>query len=202
MDILIATKNAYKVGEMAFYLEDLKGIKSHFLKDQDIDIEVEENCKSLKENAEKKAVEISKKTNFLTLASDGGVTIPALGEKWDFLRSQRMVGEEKSDLEKSKTLLEMMKDLEREERKIENYLALAVAKNGKLLWSDEKVTERGYVLEHLVDEDIPEYRWLGHLWYYREFGKVFNKLDAKELKKVREQAKELKENLQKFLRSL
>jgi inosine/xanthosine triphosphate pyrophosphatase family protein len=202
MDILIATKNAYKVGEMAFYLEDLEGIKIHFLKDQGFDIEIEENCKSLKENAGKKAIEISKKTNFLTLASDGGVTIPALGEKWDFLRSQRMVGEEKSDLEKSKTLLEMMKDLEGEERKIENYLALAVAKNGKLLWSDEKVTERGYVLEHLVDEDIPEYRWLGHLWYYREFGKVFNKLDAKELKQVREQAKELKENLQKFLRSL
>jgi len=201
MDILIGTKNAYKVGEMIFLLEGLENTKIHFLKDQDFDIEVKEDGKSLKENAEKKAIEISKKTNFLTLASDAGVDIPALGEKWNFLKSQRMVGQEKSDLEKVKTLLKMMEGLEGEERKIENYLALALAKNGKLLWVDEDITEKGYVSETLIDENIPENRWLGHIWFYCEFDKVFNKLNDVELKKIREQSKNLKKSLQKFLRN-
>lgn len=199
MEILIGTKNAYKVGEMVFLLEGLKNVNIHFLKDQDFNIQVEEDEKSLKDNAAKKAIEISQKTNLLTLASDAGVDIPALGEKWNFLKSQRMVGQEKSDLEKVKTLLKIMEGLQGEDRRIENYLALALAKNGKLLWVDEDITERGYVTEDLVDENIPENRWLGHIWYYHEFNKVFNKLNDIELIKVREQSKNLKKSLQKFL---
>ena len=199
MEILIATKNAYKATEMSSFLEDLVNVKIHLLKDQDFEVEVEEDGKSLKENAVKKAIEISKKTKYLTLASDGGVDIPGLGEKWDFLKNQRTVGQWKSDIEKAKKLLDLMEGLKGEGRKTEYYLALALAKEGKLIWADEGIMERGHIVEELPDEDIPEYRWMGHIWYYREFGKVFNKLNDKEVKKVREQSKELKGKLQKIL---
>ena len=199
MNLLIGTKNAYKVGEMVSYLENIPDLEVHFLKDQNFQIVVEEDGESLKENAEKKAVEISKKTKYLTLASDGGVDIPDLGEKWNFLKNQRTVGQEKSDVEKAKTLLEIMKDLKGEERRAQYYLALALAKNGRLLWLDESVTEKGYIIEELPDENIPKYRWMGHIWYYPEFGKVFNKLNDIELNEVRKQAKELKAKLQKVL---
>ena len=56
-------------------------------KDSDINIEVEEDGLSLSENAQQKAVEISKYTNMYVLASDGGVDIPSLGDKWDILRN-------------------------------------------------------------------------------------------------------------------
>lgn len=197
MDILIGTKNGYKVDELLFYLEDIEKINIHFLKDQDIDVDVLEDCNTLEENAQKKAVEISKKTKFLVLASDGGVDIPALDEDWNFLKNERTIGKGKSDVQKAEKLLEMMEGLEGESRKAEFHHALALAKEGKLLWSDEKVAERGYITKKLPDKNIPKDKWLSHLWYYPEFGKVFNKLDEFELEKVREQSKELKQSLQK-----
>ncbi len=197
MDILIGTKNGYKVDELLFYLEDIEKINIHFLKDQDIDVDVLEDCNTLEENAQKKAVEISKKTKFLVLASDGGVDIPALDEDWNFLKNERTIGKGKSDVQKAEKLLEMMEGLEGESRKAEFHHALALAKEGKLLWSDEKVAERGYITKKLLDKNIPKNKWLSHLWYYPEFGKVFNKLDEFELEKVREQSKELKQSLQK-----
>lgn len=199
MDILIATKNGYKVDEISFYLEGVERASIHLLKDQKINVKVEENGKTLEGNAQKKAIKISKKTKYFTLASDGGVDIPALGKDWDFLKNQRIVGEEKNDVQKAKKLLEMMEDLKGEERKVQFHHALALAKDGKLLWSNEKITESGYIATQLPDENIPKGKWLSHLWYYPEFKKVFNKLNKSELKKVREQSKELRESLQIFL---
>ncbi len=199
MEILIGTKNAYKSGEMVSFLEGVPNLEIHFLKDQDFDLHVEEDGESLKENACKKAIEISKETNYLTLTSDGGVDLPGLGENWEFLRNQRFIGENKTDLQKAKKVLEIMKDLKDEDRKAEYHLALAIALNGKLLWVEEAITEKGYITQELVDEDITETMWMGHIWFYPEFGKVFNKLTEFEKKKVRKQSKNLKKSLQEFL---
>ncbi len=202
MNILIGTKNAYKVDELLFYLEGIENISIHFLKDQNIDVDVLEDGDTLEENAQKKAIEISKRTDFFVLASDGGVDISALGENWNFLKNQRTVGEKRSDVQKAEKLLEMMKSLQGEERKVVFHHALALAKDGNIFWSDEKITERGYIANRLPDKNIPKGKWLSHIWYYPEFGKVFNRLDEFELKKVREQSKELKQSLQKKVREI
>lgn len=202
MEILIATKNEYKVGELLHYLEGLDNLKIHLLKDQDIQVNVVESGSSLEENAQKKAIEISKKTKFLTLASDGGVDIPVLGEKWDVLRNQRIVGENSSDVEKAKTVLKMLEGLNGEDRKVVFYHALALAKNGKLVWSSVDITEQGYVAQNLPDENIPKSKWFSHIWYYPEFEKVFNKLNEEELKKVREQSTNLKKKLHEVLTTI
>lgn len=183
MDILIGTKNQYKATELVSFL-------------------IEENQPTLKKNAEKKAIEISKLTDWYVLASDGGVDIPGLGGKWDILRNQRIVGEEKTDVEKAEKLLDLMKDLKGEKRKAAYHLALAFAKGGKLIWSTEQISDNGFISEELIDKEIPPYRWMGHLWYYPQYNKVFNKLSEKEKEEVRKQGIEIKKNLRKIIEKI
>lgn len=185
MDILIGTRNQYKATEMAYFLGNFPEVKIHFLEETDLEIKVEENQLTLRKNAEKKAIEISKHTTWYVLASDGGVDIPGLGNKWDILRNQRIVGENKTDLEKAKKLLSLMKGLKGEERKAFYRLALALALKGEIIWTTEQISDIGYISENLPNCDIPKYRWMGHLWYYPQHKKVFNKLTEKEKLEVR-----------------
>ncbi len=202
MDILIGTKNQYKATEMASFLEGLSGVTIHFWDEFGLETKVEEDQATLKKNAEKKAVEISKLTNRYVLASDGGVDIPGLGKKWDILRNQRIVGEDKTDVEKAEKLLDLMKGLTGEKRKASYRLALALAKNGKLVWSTEQITERGFISEELIDKEIPPYRWMGHLWLYPQYNKVFNKLSEEEKEEVRKQAAGIKRDLNKVIKAI
>lgn len=202
MDILIGTKNQYKATEMAYFLGENQQVKIHFWEELNLQIKVEEDGQTLKENAQKKAIEISKLTDWYVLASDGGVDIPRLGKKWDILRNQRIVGEDKTDIEKAEKLLSLMKDLKGEERAASYCLALAIAKNGGLIWSTERITDRGFIVEELLNRNIPPYRWMGHLWYYPEFKKVFNELSEEEKNEVRKQGAEIKKELQEVINRL
>ncbi len=187
---------------MEYFLKGIPNVSIHFLKDMDIDVEVEEDGVTLKENAEKKAKELSKYTDMYVLASDAGNDIPSLGDRWDVLRNQRIVGHDNTDLEKVNRLLDIMKDLKGEDRKATHRFALALGKGGEVLWSDEDVIGYGYITEDLVDEDIPIYKWFGHVWYYPKYKKVFNYLTEKELEEVREEGKGMKERLEKVIENL
>jgi len=200
VDILIGTKNEYKATEIASLLEGLRDLNIHYLAGLNLDLKIEEEQNTLKKNAEKKALEFSGFTDWYVLASDGGVDIPALGKKWDILKNQRTVGEDSTDLEKAQKLLELMKDLKEGNRYASYHLALALARKGKLIWSGEKVTDKGIIAEHLFNQEIPPYRWMGHLWYYPQFKKVFNQLSEEEKVKVRKQGESLKRSLQKKIR--
>lgn len=202
MDILIGTKNKYKTAEMVFLLGEFPSLIIHFLDESNLNIKVEEDQKTLRKNAEKKAVEISKLADFYVLTSDGGVDIPGLGEKWDLLRNQRTVGEDKTDLEKTDKLLNLMKGLKGENRKARYYLSLALAKNGILIWSTEQIYDKGYIAEELPDRDISLGLWMGHLWYYPRFKKVFNKLNKKEKEEVRKQGLVIKRSLHRKIKEL
>lgn len=202
MQILIGTKNEYKIGEMMYMLKDIENIDIHLLKDTDINLNIEENGNSLKENAEKKAKEISKYTNMYVLTSDGGMNIPGLGSKWNMLTSQRNVGEGNTDLEKAKKLLNMMNALKGEDRRVEYRLALVLGLNGNIIWSGEGIIRRGYVAEKLYSNDVPDTKWTSHLWYYPELGKVHNQLNDEELNIVRKREDGLKRDLEKFIKYL
>lgn len=202
MDILIGTKNQYKATEIASLLGNLPGVQVHFWEELGLEIKVEEDQPTLEKNAEKKAIEISKLTDWYVLASDGGVDIPNLGRKWDILKNQRIVGEDKTEVEKAEKLLYLMKGLKGEKRKVSYRLALALAKKGKLIWSTEQITDKGFITEILSDREIPPYRWMGHLWYYPQYKKVFNKLNEKEKDEVRKQGAGLKISLKKAIRKI
>ena len=202
MDILIGTKNQYKATEMVFFLGNLPGVNIHSWEEADLEIKIKENQSTLKKNAEKKAIEISKLTDWYVLASDGGFNVPGLEKKWGRLRNQRIVGEDKTDVEKAEKLLDLMKGLKGEKRKVSNRLALALAKKGKLIWSTEQISDRGYISEELPDREIPAYSWVGHLWYYPQHKKVFNKLSNEEKNEVRKQGAGIKRSLRKAIKGI
>ena len=202
MEILIGTKNPYKAGVMKYMLSDIDNLKIYLLKDSDINIEVEEDGLSLSENAQKKAVEISKYTDMYVLASDGGVDIPSLGDKWDILRNQRIVGHDNDDLIKVSKVLDLMRGINGEDRKVEYHLALALALRGKIVATLEDVTDRGYIVETMPEGNIPLGMWMGYIWYYPKFGKTFTQLSDTELKEVNIQGDILKENLKKLIQNI
>ena len=202
MDILIGTKNEYKATEMISFLGNIPGVTVYRLEDLNLKIKVEEDQFTLRKNAEKKAKEISELTDWYVLTSDGGVDLPGLGDKWDILRNQRIVGEDKTDLEKALKLLLLMKDIKGEARKAEYHLVLAIGLKGRVIWSTEQITDIGYISEKLVDSDIPKYRWMGHLWYYPKHKKVFNKLTEEQKDDVRKIAAGIKKSLRKNVKKL
>ncbi len=202
MNILIGTKNPYKSGEMEYLLKDIPNVNIYFLKDTDINLDIEEDGKTLVENAEKKAFEISKHTDMYVLASDGGVDIPGLGDKWDILRNQRIVGHDNTDLEKSNKLLSLMIDLKGEERKAEYRLAVALAFNGKVVWFDEDITDRGYITEKLVDENIPFGFWMGHVWYYPKYNQISTRISKEERIENRKLEDGLKKKLREYITNI
>lgn len=201
MDLLIGTKNHFKIEEMMWYLKGIPGTVIHQMEEINQLIQVEENGKSLLENAQKKAREISKHTNWYVFASDAGVDIPGLGNKWDILRNQRIIGEEKNDSEKVAALIQLMKDLKGEERKCEWHIALALAKSGEVFWSTEKVCGSGYILENSPDGYIPPSTWVGHVWYYPDLGKTHNQLTEEE-KNRKDLQLPMKEDLQRTIRKI
>lgn len=202
MQILIGTKNPYKAGEMEYMLEGIFKLEIHFLKDMDLNLEIEEDGKSLIENARKKAIEISKHTDMYVLTSDGGVDIPKLDNKWDILKNQRIVGHDKTDLEKVNHLLSLMVNLKGHERECIYSLAMAIAYKGELLWSGEDVIDRGFITEKLVDEDIPKGFWMGHVWYYPQFENISTRISKEEQLINRKQVKNLKKRLQEYLNGI
>lgn len=202
MDILIGTKNAYKAAEMASFMKNIPGVRIRLWEELGLEIKVEENQPTLRQNAEKKAIEISGFTEWYVLASDGGVDIPGLENKWNVLRNQRIVGEDKTDLEKAEILLGLMKDLVGKKREASYSLALALAKNRKLIWSAEQITDRGLISNKLFNKEIPSYRWMGHLWYYPQYQKVFNELNEDEKEEIRRQGVEIKKDLKKTIKAI
>lgn len=199
MNILIGTKNPYKVSVMEYMLDGIGDVKVHLLKDFDINVEVEEDGISLVENAQKKALEISKHTNMYVLTSDGGVDIPSLGDRWDLLRNQRIVGHDNDDLTKAMKVLDLMKDIKGDGRKVEYHLALALAKEGKILGTLEEITDRGYIVEVLPEGNISSGMWMGHIWYYPKFGKTLTQLENGELDEVNSQGDVLKSRLRDLI---
>lgn len=202
MELLLATNNQFKQKEILWHLDDLEGINLHYMSEID-PIEVVEDGKTLLENAEKKAREISEKTDWYVLTSDAGVDIPGLKEKWDMTRPRRIVGEHKNDLEKLKTLLEMMEGLTGPERNCKFHLALAVGKRGEVLWSKEVEAEDGVIVEKYDDRPINPNTWMARAWYYPEIGKTDEDLTPEQRAAIRQRYQQgMKDGFQSEIKAL
>jgi hypothetical protein len=111
------------------------------------------------------------------------------------------VGEETSEREKVEILLDLMKGLTGEDRKVQWNLGLALSKSGKVLWSEECTCASGYILSHIPEGEIPSSYWIGHVWYYPDLGKTHNNLTEEERAQKGVNV-EMKESFQKFLRQI
>ena len=106
-EIILATNNQGKVNEIK---EILKNKKIISLKEANINLEIEEDKETFKENALKKALYISKITNKACIADDSGLCID-IYDGWPGVHTARFLGENATAKERNQYILEKMKDL-------------------------------------------------------------------------------------------
>lgn len=78
MRIVVATKNAHKVAEMASLLSGLDGLELVTMKDAGLDCDIPETGATFEENAKIKAREVCRLTGCPALADDSGLSVDAL----------------------------------------------------------------------------------------------------------------------------
>ena len=103
---------------------------------------VDENAGSHRGNAALKAIAWSRAWGGgLTIASDGGLSIPCLGRRWTSLRTHRFAGTNADNNVRRNSLLKLMQPYSGLERRVRWLELVALAEGGKILgtwraWSD------------------------------------------------------------------
>lgn len=186
--IVIATNNKAKQKEIK---EILKEYELLTLQDINCEIEVDENQETFEGNAKKKAKEISKLINMPCIADDSGLCIEAL-DGWPGVYTARFLGEQATDLERNKAILEKMKDLRGEERKAKVVCVVAYYEKGDFIIGKGEI-------EGKIAEDVRGKRGFGFDSIFEiENGKTYAEL-TKEEKNAMSHRKKALENLEKRL---
>lgn len=180
MKLILATANPHKIQKLTWVCQD------YFdeITPQDSLVEVEENGATFRENAELKALAVSKYYHTYAVATDGGVLIPSLGDSWNGLFTKRFVGRnDATDFDRMDALLEMMKDKRGKERAIVWNEAIALAYDGKLVFSQQVEGDRGMVQTTYNPSQYRPGIWQCTLTCYPQFGgKNFFELNEEEQK--------------------
>lgn len=170
--IVLASNNEKKIKELKNMLKDYD-FKVYSLKDENINIDVEEDGTTFEENALKKASEIYKylvannKEDYLVLADDSGLEVDYLnGEPGIY--SARYSGEHGNDYANNMKLLANMKDAKGDDRRGRFVCALALV--GKNTEHILRGTVEGYIKEELMEGDFFGY---DPLFYYPQLKKTF-----------------------------
>ncbi|MGL4999750.1 XTP/dITP diphosphatase [Cetobacterium sp.] len=122
MKIFLATGNKKKIDEMAKILENSK-FEILSIKDG-IDIpEVIEDGNTFEENSRKKALEIAKFTNMITISDDSGLCVEALNEA-PGVYSARYAGEGSSDSDNNEKLIHDLKGIKNRKAKFVTVITL------------------------------------------------------------------------------
>lgn len=144
MKWVAATNNINKLREIRHIL-DHYDIEVLSLKDVGLNIHVAEDGDSFKENAFKKASEVYKCIKQPTLADDSGLMVEALGGR-PGIYSARYAGENASDDENNRKLLEELKDVPMEKRKAKYICVTVLIINENSVYYGVGKCE-GYILE-------------------------------------------------------
>lgn len=145
MEIVLATANLHKVRELREMLKGVKGLDVLSLA-QFPDYEPpEETGSTFAENAELKALHAARALNKIVIADDSGFVVPALGNE-PGVYSKRYAGENATDSENRRKLLEKTSHLHNDERAAYFECCLALASPDKLLKSISAKVE-GTLLE-------------------------------------------------------
>ncbi len=130
-ELVVATKNKKKLGEIREILKDLK-LKIISLADYPKTPHIIENGKTFRENAIKKAIKIAQFTKKLALGEDSGLCVEVLDGR-PGVYSSRFAGREKSDLKNNLKLLKLLGNLPKNKRKAHYYCTVALADKDGLI---------------------------------------------------------------------
>ena len=145
-----------------------------------------------------KALEWSTTASMLVIASDGGLTVPSLGDNWESRFTHRFAGQDASDEDRVKQLLELMKSFTGEDRKASWIESIAIADHTEVLTSWEITGADGLISNDPVeDTGIPGF-WVFSIWFIPQFGKYYNQLTTFEKETINDHWGQLKRNVQAF----
>lgn len=191
--IILASNNAHKIEEIKKILEGLP-FEIRSLKDENINIDIEEDGNTFEENAKKKASEIANflknrgEKEFIVMADDSGLEVDYLnGEPGIY--SARYAGEHGNDKKNNEKLLKELKGVPKEKRGAQFVCQIVlVNENDKYLSIRGEV--RGRILEELSGKEGFGY---DPLFFYAPLNKTFGELSSEEKNSVSHRACALKE---------
>ena len=192
LKIFLATGNKHKIEEISDIFSDIENVEILSIKDGVEIPEVIEDGTTFEENSKKKAVEITKFLNMITIADDSGLCVDALnGEPGVYSARYSGTGD---DLKNNEKLIENLKGLENRKAKFVSVITLAKP-NG------ETFSFEGEILGEIVDNPRGNtgFGYDPH-FYVEEYQKTLAELP--ELKnKISHRAKAL-EKLKKELKNI
>ena len=192
LKIFLATGNKHKIEEISDIFSDIENVEILSIKDGVEIPEVIEDGTTFEENSKKKAVEIAKFLNMITIADDSGLCVDALnGEPGVYSARYSGTGD---DLKNNEKLIENLKGLENRKAKFVSVITLAKP-NG------ETFSFEGEILGEIVDNPRGNtgFGYDPH-FYVEEYQKTLAQLP--ELKnKISHRAKAL-EKLKKELKNI
>ncbi len=126
--LVVATRNPAKIAAIGRWLprHELRAAP------HDISGETSETGSTVAANAVSKVETLSARLpGVLVVATDGGLLVPALGDRWDPLRTHRFAGPDASAANRARALLRLAGDLRGVDRAVGWREALAVAVDGR-----------------------------------------------------------------------
>ena len=186
--ILVATNNQGKLREIRKIFKDKELIS---LQDIGYEVEIKEDQETFEGNSKKKAREISKLTNMPCIADDSGLCIDVF-EGWPGVYTNRFLGEDATQEEKNKAILERMKNLEGEQRNAKFVCVVTYYENGQC------VVGKGETKGKIAKEPRGENGFGFDPIFELENGKTYAELSEKEKNNISHRKMAL-ENLKKQL---
>jgi hypothetical protein len=164
MRLIAATRNRAKLREVARLVAGLADVAP-----LPVDLEGDpEEGSSCAANAIAKAVYWSRRIDRgeMIVATDGGLVIPALGDRWDPVRTRRFAGAARSDLDRANALLALAADLPDDRRAILWEESLALARDGVLLACWQAASEPGFLARDVDPAAVAAGNgfWIPALW--------------------------------------
>ena len=195
--ILLGTGNLAKQETLRWLLDGLS-LRCFTPSDLGLTTVPDETGSTHLEIACQKALQWSATTSMLVIASDGGLTVPSLGDCWESRFTHRFAGQDASDEDRVKQLLELMKSFTGEDRKASWIESIAIADHTEVLTSWEITGADGLIANDPVeDTGIPGF-WVFSIWFIPQFGKYYNQLTTFEKETINDHWGQLKRNVQAF----
>ena len=152
------------------------------------------------ENAQLKAADWSRLASMPAIASDGGLVIPALGQRWESLHTHRFAGAEADDQTRLERLLRVMEPYKGDERGASWVEALAVAQEGEILASWQVEGAMGVLLEDVGNGLVVPGFWVFSVWSFPQVGRTYNQLDEGELERLNDHWSQLQPLVHRYFR--
>lgn len=202
MDLLLASTNPAKRDHLRALVARLP-VRLVEPRPEWPDPPVAEGSGSFLENARRKARAWARATGLPSLASDGGLVIPALGARWQAVLTRRAAGEEATDAQRAQHLLALLREAAPADRRAYHREAAALSRaDGSLVGSWQSRGETLFLAESFDSTGVPEGFWLPGLLLDRPRGRRLSQLSPSEQERAERHWSRLGPRLRAAVRQL